>query len=115
MLTIDGDKIKLTRGDTLVLTIGIRVKTSDADEDEEYETQEGDSCRFALSKSYLSREDYEFILEKNIPMDSRTFTLTSEETKLDYGTYRYDVQLTYADGRVETFISSTLTITGEVK
>lgn len=111
MLKIDGkQKIKLTKGDTMALTVEI------LSGGEPYEPQEGDTCRFALSKGYLGEDDYELILEKNVPLDTRSFTVTAAESKeLDYETYNYDVQLTYASGAVETFISSTLTITGEVE
>lgn len=109
MLKIDGNKIRLTRGDTLTLTVEILA------DGEIYEPEEGDTCRFALSKGFLETAGYTFILAKDIPLDTLTFTISAEETKLDYGEYKYDVELTHADGTVETFISSTLTITGEVK
>ena len=110
MLTIDGNNnITLTRGDTLTLTVEL---TKDG---ETYTPEEGDVIRFALSKGYLGEPGYEFKLDKTIPNDTLTFTLSSTETALDYRSYNYDIQVTHSDGCVDTFISAKLTITGEVK
>lgn len=110
MLNIDGNNnIILTRGDTLTLTVEL---TKDG---ESYTPEEGDVIRFALSKGYLGEPGYEFKLDKTIPNDTLTFTLSSTETALDYRSYNYDIQVTHSDGCVDTFISAKLTITGEVK
>ena len=110
MLNIDGNNnIILTRGDTLTLTVEL---TKDG---EPYTPEQGDVIRFALSKGYLSETGYEFKLEKVIPNDTLTFTLSGTETALDYRSYNYDIQVTHPDGCVDTFISAKLTITGEVK
>ena len=110
MLTIDGNNnIILTRGDTLTLTVEL---TKDG---EPYTPEQGDVIRFALSKGYLGEPGYEFKLDKTIPNDTLTFTLSSTETALDYRSYNYDIQVTHSDGCVDTFISAKLTITGEVK
>jgi len=50
-----------------------------------------------------------------IPHDTLTFTCSGTETALDYRDYNYDVEITFADGTVDTFISGKLTITGEAK
>lgn len=110
MLTIDGNNnIILTRGDTLTLTVEL---TKDG---EAYVPEQGDVIRFALSKGYLGEPGYEFKLDKTIPNDTLTFTLSSTETALDYRSYNYDIQVTHSDGCVDTFVSAKLTITGEVK
>ena len=109
MTEVKNNKITHTRGDTLPLEIGIFDRISG----EPYVTQTGDSCRFAISVGYLGEDDYELILEKNVPMGERAITLTSAETKIPYGTYNYDVQITHSDGTIETFIRSKITITGE--
>lgn len=110
MLNIDGNNnITLTRGDTLTLTVAL---TKDG---ETYTPAEGDVIRFALAKGYEGEPGYSFVLDKVIPNDTLTFTLTSEQTKLEYRAYNYDVQVTHDDGSVDTFISAKLTITGEVK
>jgi hypothetical protein len=110
MLNIDGNNnITLTRGDTLTLTVAL---TKDG---ETYTPEEGDVIRFALSKGYMGEPGYEFKLDKTIPNDTLTFTLSATETALDYRSYNYDIQVTHEDGCVDTFISAKLTITGEVK
>ncbi len=110
MLDINGNKITLTRGDSLTLTVDI------TQGGEPYEAQSGDVIRFALAKVYKGEFGYELLIEKTIPTDSLSFTLTAEETeRLEYRTYNYDIELTHSDGTVDTFISSTFTITGEVE
>lgn len=112
MLKIDNNNnITLTRGDTLTLTV--EPKTM---EGEPYEIQEGDSLRFALSKGYAGESSYRLMVEKNIPTNTLTFTLTSTETKLlEYRQYNYDVEITHADNSVDTFISAKFDVTGEAK
>lgn len=110
MLSIDGNNnITLTRGDTLTLTVGL-IKDG-----ETYTPEAEDVIRFALSRDYLGEPGYELKVSKEIPHDTLTFTLTSQETALDYRSYNYDVEIKHEDNSVDTFISAKLTITGEVK
>ena len=109
MTEVKNNKITHTRGDTLPLEFAIKDKTTG----ETYVPAEGDSCRFAISVGYKEDDDYELILEKNVPMGTLKITLSSAEMKIPYGGYNYDVQITHIDGTVETFISSKITITGE--
>lgn len=109
MLKIDGHKITLTRGDTLTITLTLKKNG------QTYTPEEGDVIRFALSKGYVTDFGYVLKISKVIPNDTLTFTLSSQETSLDYYDYNYDIEVTHPDGCVDTFISSTLTITGEVK
>lgn len=109
MLTINGNNITLTRGDTLTLTVNI---TKDG---EPYVPEQTDVIRFAVSKGYDGEIGYELIKSVVIPNNTLTFTLASEDTKLAYRKYNYDVEVTHADGCVDTFLSGTLTIAGEVK
>lgn len=111
MLIIDaGNVIKITRGDTLTLTVDI------AKDGEPYEPVEGDAVRFALSKGYVGQKGYQLILTRNIPLDTLTFTLDAETTQnLSEQKYNYDVQMTHSDGSVDTFISSTMVMLAEVE
>jgi hypothetical protein len=110
MLTIDkSNNITLTRGDTLTLTVSLLKDNAP------YVPTEGDSIRFAVSKSYKGQSDYTLKLSKTIPNDTLTFTCESDETELDYAVYNYDIEITHEDGCVDTFISGKLTITGESK
>lgn len=121
MLKIDNNNnITLTRGDTLTLTVGLNTLIPPVPPETEptvepYEPVEGDVIRFAVSKGYKGEPGYELKMSKEIPHDTLTFTCSSAETALDYRDYNYDVEITHSDGCVDTFISGTLTIIGEVK
>ena len=53
---------------------------------------------------------------KDIPSDTMLLVLEPEDTKtLPFGKYVYDIQITYADGKVDTFITKgRLRLTEEV-
>lgn len=111
MLIIENNVIKITRGDTLTLTVNITKKGGGA-----YTPADGDSIRFAMSVGYKGQKGYRPVLSKEIPTDSLTITLTSDETQsLTEQKYNYDVQITHADGFVDTFISSTMVMLEEVE
>lgn len=107
MHTINGTSITLTRGDTLLLQLTLTKNG------EEYTPAEGDVIRFALKQKYT---DTQTKVLKVVPNDTLLLELEPEDTKtLSMGkTYVYDIQLTDANGRVDTFISGTLTIDNEV-
>jgi len=110
MLTIDGqNNIALTRGDTCTIVISMTKNGNP------YLPVEGDSIRFAISKSYATEKGYRLIMEKPISTDTLQIYLSSEETKLPDGTYNYDIEITHEDGAVDTFISATFTIEGECR
>lgn len=109
MLKIDGHRITLTRGDTMTITLTLKQG------EQTYTPEEGDVIRFALARGYVGEPAYSLIKEVTVPNDTLTFTLASTDTALEYREYNYDIQVTHSDGSVDTFISSTLTITGEVK
>jgi len=122
MLKIDKktQNITLTRGDTLTLTVALKevvppVPPATEPTIQDYVPVEGDVIRFAISKGYKGENGYELKVTKEIPHNTLTFTCSSGETTIDYDTYNYDVEITHADGVVDTFISAKLTITGEVK
>lgn len=64
--------------------------------------QDGDTIRFALKEDY----DSEVILvEKEIPKDTMVLRLSPGDTKgLDFGTYVYDIEVSFANGDVDTVI-----------
>jgi len=97
MQKLSGKTIKLTRGDTMRIKLDLHTKNGD-----EYIPSERDEIRFAVKKSYY---DAEPLLLIPIPNDSLILTINPEDTKpLDFGTYVYDIQITYANGDVDTFI-----------
>lgn len=110
MLNIDSlNNIKLTRGDTMTLQVDL------IRDGAPYVPDENDVIRFALSEAYLTEEGYQLIKEVIIPNDTLTFTLSAQDTKIAYGKYNYDIEITHTDGTVDTFISAKMTITEEVE
>lgn len=108
--SIKKNVITITQGDTLDTTL--KLYTSD---DEEYIPSEGDVIRFACKASY---KDSTPLIYKVIPNSTLQLRLESEETKkltARAKPYVYDIQITFADGTVNTFISSYLYSTQEVE
>lgn len=103
--SVTNNKIKLTRGDTFRVRVEIKAKG------EPYTPQEGDSVRFAVKKDEFTGRQYKELIDvdplilKDIPIDTLILQLDPEDTKdLPFGKYLYDVELTKADGDVDTFI-----------
>lgn len=110
MIAIKGTTITMTRGDTLNLKIPVEY-----DDGTPYIPAEGDKIRFAMKENY---SDEECVLRKEIPTDSLILRIESEETKElpQPSSYVYDIQLTMADGTVDTFINKAkLILTEEVE
>lgn len=105
---ITGSTITLTRGDTFEAIVSV-TKTDGSP----YVPIEGDSIRFAMKKNY---DDPRPILVKSIPSDTMMLIIEPQDTKgLNFGKYVYDIQLTKANGKVDTFISkATLKLSEEV-
>ncbi|MBQ9075098.1 MAG: hypothetical protein IJY32_03945 [Mogibacterium sp.] len=117
MLRIDkNNNLKLTRGDTLTLKCTPLVADEETGEKTEYEPQEGDTFRFAISKGYEGEVAYQLMCETPIELGTWLATIAASETKkLNYETYNYDCEVTHADLTVDTYISGKITITGESK
>lgn len=112
MLEIDKkNNITITNGDTLVLTLALTKNK------EPYMPAADDVIRFAISQGYRGETNYKLILEEQIPNDTLQLIVSSERMKkLSYGTtYNYDVEVTFADGNVDTPISAQITTTGDAK
>lgn len=89
--------ISLTRGDTFYAKIKLYDQYDDT-----ATLQEGDSLRFALAEDYDSTE---YLTEIAIPIDTMTLRIPPEATKnLPFGDYVYDIQVTFANGDVDTVI-----------
>lgn len=108
---VDGTTIYLTRGDTFEARV--EAILPDSEGAEPYIPMKGDTVRFAMKANY---EDEEPLVVKDIPIDTMLLILAPEDTKaLPFGKYVYDIQITYADGRVDTFIpKGRLRLTEEV-
>ena len=101
MLKIDGTTIRLTRGDTLRVSIALKDY-----EGNDYTPLQGDVIRFALKKRY---EDQRPLIHKIIDNETLMLVLEPNDTKdLPFGDYVYDIEITFNDGTVDTFISEAL-------
>ena len=105
--SISGTTISLTRGDSLVLGIDVVVDNAP------YTPQEGDVIRFAMKSTVFADE---VLIKKRIDLETMTLTILPSDTKdLSFGSYVYDLELTTADGVVDTFIGpASFIITQEV-
>lgn len=114
MIKISGTKIKMTRGDTL------RVQVNLTRDGEAYEPAQGDTVRFAMRPAGLNATQTEYAnpicIDKTIPNDTMILELEPSDTaELGFGKYVYDIEVTFADGAVDTPIASaSLTLTPEV-
>lgn len=109
MIKINSGKyIRMTRGDTLRVRIEITDENGNV-----YIPVEGDKVLFALKKEF---DESECIICKEIPTDTLELHLSPDDThKLEQmGVYLYEISITLNNGYVDTFISGTLTLLGEV-
>ena len=97
MYSIIGTTIKLTRGDSFYCTIALQKNG------ETYTPAEGDTIRFVMKQNICG----EALIEKAIPMDTLVLYIAPEDTaELKFGRYVYDLEMTYANGDVDTFINN---------
>lgn len=96
MYKVIDNTIYITRGDSAVLSCDITKKDGS-----KYTLQEGDVLEFTIKRNASTKE---VVIHKVI--EDGVFKLEPSETEgLAYGTYKYDVQLTFADGSVDTIIT----------
>lgn len=100
-------KISLVRGDTLRLQVEVLVNN------EPYTPVSGDEVRFAMKQTYQSSK---LLIDKLIPIDTLILKLDPLDTKkLSFGNYVYDIEITFANGDVDTFIRGEIELLPEVK
>ena len=94
---MDNDII-FTRGDTVQYTVELY------DGEEAYILQDGDKLVFTVKENVYTKE---IVMQKEIL--NNQFTIDHKDTEsLSYGDYVYDVQLTFANGDIQTVIKPTL-------
>lgn len=99
--------IYMTRGDTLKASLSLLLRDGS-----EYVPTSSDTVRFAMKKRY---KDAEPLVSVEIPHETMILQIDSDDTKdLRFGDYVYDIEITYADGVVDTFLAGNLTLTEEV-
>lgn len=114
MYKIEGKTIYLVRGDTFQTQVAIKQNGTD------YTPVQGDIVRFALKRNQFNHDktqylDKEPLVLKTIPIDTLILELEPNDTAgLNFGEYDYDIEITMANGRVDTFISGKMHIKPEV-
>lgn len=94
MYDIEATAIRMTRGDTIFVEFPLAVNN------EPYQLQEGDVIQFAVKEDYDSVKP---VICK--ALDGYVLRLDPEDTKpLPFGKYVYDVQITFANKVVITYI-----------
>lgn len=97
MLAIDeNNNITLTRGDSASITVSL--KNPDGTD---YELQTGDELIFTVKHNCITED---IIIQKDISSNGIIILQPSDTNDLLYGVYFYDVQLTRANGSVNTVI-----------
>ena len=99
-------KITLVKGDTLKMQIEILV------DGEVYTPTENDVIKFAMKQSYASPS---IMVQKIIPNNTLILKLDSIDTKnLISDKYVYDIEITFENGYVDTFIRGEIELLPEV-
>lgn len=94
MLTVNGNEIRVSRGNTAILNVSIENPDGSA-----YEPLDGDNILFSLKKRIT---DTEFLLQK--PVTNGQLVFDDEELNLHPGKYIYDLKAYLADGREQTIV-----------
>lgn len=108
MVTVKDNIITMTRGDSVSIKVTCMQNTDEGPV--EYAPQEGDTVRFAMKNSKLNpaRSQYKDaapLITKAIDNEDMLLKLEPSDTKtLGFGIYDFDIQITLADGTVDTFI-----------
>lgn len=104
MLKVDDGNITLTRGDTAVIDLDIKVNG------QPYDFSSNDKVVFSLKESY---DDQSYIMQRQLTNHLLTFS-HADTNNLDVGTYVYDVQLSFHDGQVVTYGPYKLKLTNDI-
>lgn len=102
MFKIEESTIYLTRGDSALIKLTLYDANGDL-----YTPDPADKIRFAMKKRMSDAEAV--LAEIEIPNDTMILEIQPEHTQeLTYSTsrpYKYDIELTTASGRVDTFVA----------
>lgn len=111
-VAVKGTSIYMTRGDTL--KVDVAINKTNGKRTIPYVPEDGDEIRFALKHRSMNGYRSEYtdrkpLIYKVIPVDTMELVLNPEDTKdLGFGDYVYDMQITFADGSIDTFITEAL-------
>lgn len=97
MFKIEDKHITLTRGDSFTCKVDIYDSSGAV-----YTPANDDVIRFAMKHTVNDRKP---VITKVIPNSTLLLSLSPEDTKkLEFGDYIYDIQITLANGSIDTFI-----------
>lgn len=86
MLKVSGNRIELTRGDTMMLEVTLQDESG-----ESYTPTESDKVFFRLKRNATAKDMF---IEKEIPVDTMILQLNAADTRgLKFGTYVYEIEL----------------------
>ena len=106
MYRVTNNEVELTRGDSLYCQVGV---VMDGDP---YTPEVGDTIRFYLKRDIMTPSRSEYVdrkplITKTVPTDTMILHLEPSDTKeLPFGNYVYDMEITFANGDVDTFINN---------
>lgn len=109
-MIIDGTHLYMTRGDSENLTVSCFL-------DENIEPfEKGDIVEFTVRANYFSEKlIYKKVTEFTLEGKAQIIIEPEDTKDMEFRDYKYDIQITFADGRVKTVVKdSVLTIGGEV-
>lgn len=107
-VTVKGNIITMTRGDSVSIKVTAMQQTDEGPV--EYAPQAGDVVRFALKSCRMNpaRSEYKDdtpLITKTLNNRDMLLELAPADTKnLGFGVYDFDIQITLADGTVDTFV-----------
>ena len=94
MVNITDKNIFMTKGDTVKLSLDIRDKDNNV-----YNMQSGDVIKMAVRKPKQCNDEF------SIESESKDIVINTEHTKdMKPGIYEYDIQITFANGEVNTIV-----------
>lgn len=109
IIETDNPKVKnieLVRGDTFITDFTFKKG------DNNYTPESGDYVYFTMRKNYKGLPNDDILIQKQIVTE---LELEPEDTEnLEYGSYKYDCEFNYADGRRDTFLSGSFKLVKEV-
>ena len=114
MFEVNGTTIRLTRGDTFYATVTL-TRNGQA-----YTPDPDDVIRFAVKGPLMTPDGGNYLddtplIRKTVPNDTMVLTLLPTDTKtMKFGLYNYDIQVTLANGDVDTVVFGDLELMPEV-
>ena len=109
MVKLNGNAIILTRGDSMQIQLALSKGGNP------FTPETDDVIKFSVSNVPKGKCGYVLLISKTINNNTLVLELLPEDTAtMAYGTYIYDLEITYADGKVDTFLKGTITLTEEV-